>query len=609
MNKVAIAMLASILLLLTPASTAVEESAVFNVGDTWALGHEFDIMEELDSFTKEILEELDAEIENNPTGEYGDLMGYSLNENEGVIGVYYTSEVVDDFDEQIHIKSEEAFYIHTAIDTSITAVFFQEGTYNDVEKRCVDEGDECTYTLPDDTEIPTETQTMEIGGNFHYVTKVITETWWTQDNFDMTKMELTLGMGMSGGMKLQNVPNETWELKMKEVDYDDDGYPDAEEEDCEYEDGEETCHFEYVNTVMETAVLDAAAEASFHLVFEFDRDPLNALDLPLEANEYWEGETEVTVSGDAGVMIDIEKPVLSICPDLDCDQLPEVQELYEGLTMGIEELHENETFSITVDRDGDGLPDVIDAWDDIFPMYVPENWMDDAFQAILEAISCEDDDSAQEGEECDERAEEEFEKLDLRIEDNRFAFGPYDIPVTIPYAFETSDQKSAQTDDGTPYTGYQIIPSEPTSDEEDDEGDDDRDDGEGGDLDDPTDDGRAGEEDESDDEFDDEGECGGPLCESELIWFHNAETGQPAFMQMDMPNAKEDGYSVTIAPIAAEQAEQKIDANADPDNPEKNNVLSSSNVEASDDGILGLPGFGLMAAAGSLMLAGRRFRK
>ena len=80
-------------------------------------------------------------------------------------------------------------------------------------------------------------------------------------------------------------------------------------------------------------------------------------------------------------------------------------------------------------------------------------------------------------------------------------------------------------------------------------------------------------------------------------------------MQMDMPNAKEDGYSVTIAPIAAEQAEQKIDANADPDNPEKNNVLSSSNVEDSDDGLLGLPGFGLMAAAGSLMLAGRRFRK
>ena len=134
MNKVAIAMLASILLLLTPASTAVEESAVFNVGDTWALGHEFDIMEELDSFTKEILEELDAEIANNPTGELGDLMGYSLNENEGVIGVYYTSEVVDDFDEQIHIKSEEAFYIHTAVDTSITGVFFQEGTYNDVEK-------------------------------------------------------------------------------------------------------------------------------------------------------------------------------------------------------------------------------------------------------------------------------------------------------------------------------------------------------------------------------------------------------------------------------------------------------------------------------------------
>ena len=74
------------------------------------------------------------------------------------------------------------------------------------------------------------------------------------------------------------------------------------------------------------------------------------------------------ISRDMGGTIDIDKPVVSICPDLDCDQLPELQELYEGLTMGIEELHENETLSITVDRDGDGQPDIIDAWDDIFPM-------------------------------------------------------------------------------------------------------------------------------------------------------------------------------------------------------------------------------------------------
>ena len=617
MNKVAIAMLASIFLLLAPASTAVEESAVFNVGDKWALGHEFDIMEEFESFTEDIFEELDAEIENNSTGAYGDLMGYSLNENEGVIGVYYTSEVMDDFDELIHIKSEEAFYIHTAVDTSITGVFFQEGTYNDIKERCVyeDDGEECTYTLPDGTEIPTIEQTMEIGGNFHYVTKVTTETWWTQDNFDMTKMDLTLSMGMSGGMNLKNVPNETMEPKMKEVDYDGDGYPDGEEQDCEYEDGEETCHYEYVSTVMETAELGAAVEVSFHLVFEFDPwDPLNALDLPLEANKYWEGQTEVRISGDVGGMIDIDKPVVSICPDLDCDQLPELQELYEGLTMGIEELHENETLSITVDRDGDGQPDIIDAWDDIFPMYVPETWMDDIFQAILEAISCEDDDSAQEGEECDETAEEEFEKLDLRIENNRFAFGPYDVPITIPYAFETSDEKFGRADDGTVYTGYQILPSEPTNEEDDDDDDPLGDDGKGEHDEEGDDEDCDPEYEDCEDDYDcTEDENPDPFCEAEMNYFHDAETGQVTFMEMDMPHAKESGYTVKIAPAEDDQAveaiEDKIESNADPENPEKNEATSPppSSEPLEDESLL--PGFGLMAAAGSLMLASRRFRK
>ena len=290
MNKVALAALASLFLLIAPASTAVEESAAFTVGDKWVLGHEFDLMEEFDSFTEEIFQELDAEIENNSTGAYGDLMGYSLNENEGVVGVFYTGEIVDDLDGLIHITSEESFYFHTAIDTSITGVFFEEGTYDDVEETCTydEENDDetCTYTLADGSEIPTAVQTMEIGGEFHYVTQITTETWWTQDDFDMTKMDLTLSMGMSGGMKLINVPNETMEPNWIEEDYDGDGYPDGEREDCEYENDEETCTYEYVSTVMETAELGASAEESLHLLFEFDPwQPLNAFDLPLEENK------------------------------------------------------------------------------------------------------------------------------------------------------------------------------------------------------------------------------------------------------------------------------------------------------------------------------------
>ena len=54
MNKIAIAMLASALLLLAPASSAVAESAKFAVGDKWAFGKEIDLMAEIDSDITEL---------------------------------------------------------------------------------------------------------------------------------------------------------------------------------------------------------------------------------------------------------------------------------------------------------------------------------------------------------------------------------------------------------------------------------------------------------------------------------------------------------------------------------------------------------------------------
>ena len=69
-----------------------------------------------------------------------------------------------------------------------------------------------------------------------------------------------------------------------------------------------------------------------------------------------------------------------------------------------------------------------------------------------------------EGEECDETAEEEFERLNLRIE-NRFAFGPYSLHEIedyepLPYAFETGEKETATASDGTEYEGYQVFPTD-----------------------------------------------------------------------------------------------------------------------------------------------------
>ncbi len=279
-----------------------------------------------------------------------------------------------------------------------------------------------------------------------------------------------------------------------------------------------------------------------------------------------------------------------------------MQELYSGLTEAIEELHNNESFSITVDRDNDGVPDVITGWNDIFPMYIPETWMDQIFQEILEEISCEDDDSAQEGEDCDETAEEEFKRLNLRIENNRFAFGPYSVHEIedfgpIPYAFETGEKEMATASDGTVYEGYQVFPTDQCSEKNT------KRDNEDCDRDDEDDDGDTIEPFSNHDEDDCEGD---PFCDSEIIWFHNADTGHPAYINMDMPNMKEGGYVVEMMPIESSVAEAQVDANADTDNPRKTTLIEFDEKEIEEESAL--PGFGVMVAGASLLFVSRRFR-
>ena len=109
--------------------------------------------------------------------------------------------------------------------------------------------------------------------------------------------------------------------------------------DCEEEDGKEIC-YQTIDLKLETAIFEMSSEVSVHLVFDFGNDPMNAMPLPLEENKYWDGEiSSLTISGDLGGVVDIKKPQLSICPDFDCDKVPEMQEAYSGLTDAIQELH------------------------------------------------------------------------------------------------------------------------------------------------------------------------------------------------------------------------------------------------------------------------------
>ena len=697
MNKIAIVTLLATILLSASASTAVEDST-FAVGETWAFGQEIDLMEEvsseiseLESNITELMESEEAEMVKNASGL--ELKSFDLG-NQAILGFYYTGEVIDNFDNMIHMQTEQSRYSHTVLGTKFTSMFPAEGEhelrlnvkceeedYNEEEDDCENPQIKLLDNITGEPLVLEELDT-EIGGSMHYVAKITQDTWWTQDTHELAKTQITITLAASGGVTIKNVPNITRngvsileggddgeEPEFECVDGSDvipfywanDGYADCNdgsdepgngydfecdngdtypmdyvndgiwhcengEDEGEAEEGnsepfsvcdeneeakEATC-YETIDIKLETAVFEMGAEASINLLFDFGDNPMNVMDLPLEENKYWEGQLDrLTVSGDIGGQIDIAKPQLSLCPDLDCDQLPEMQELYSELTNSIQELHDSEEFSITVDRDGDGLPDVITEWNDLFPMYIPETWMDEIFQEIADQIACEDDESAQEGEDCDETAEEEFEKLNLRIENNRFAFGPYALHEIedfepLPYAFETGEEESAKASDGTTYEGYQILPTDrcsennPNREDEDcdrDEDDDGNDDGTG-----VVPGSRAGE-----DESEDYDECeGDPFCDSEIIWFHNADTGHPAYINMDMPNLREDGYTIEMMPIDSAVAEAQVNANADTDNPEKTTLIDLSNDEIVEDSAL--PGFGIMAAGASLLFVSRKFR-
>ena len=723
-QKTTFAILVALCFLGAQASNAVEEGPTFSTGDTWAFGIEIDLMEEVEPEIQDIENNITSElIESDNFTQIRNWTGLGLDSfelnNEAVLGFFYTGEIVDDFDNMIHMQTEQSLYSHTVIGTKFTSMLPPAGThdlkikiscdgeYDEENEECGEDDEDSKVELLDNNTgeaIVMEEINTELSGGMHYIAKITQDTWWTQDTHELVKTQITVALGASADLTLRNVPNLTYEgesiltaISGPQFECDDgqtiafedanngwedcedgsdeprddagDGSPDQEFE-CdngdtypldyvnddewhcengedegeggvspcsnweENEEEKEAICYETINVLYETAGVSMDAEVSINLLFDFGDNPMDAMNLPLEENKYWEGELDrLTISGDLGGKIDIAKPEMSICPDLDCDQLPEMQDLYSEITDALQELHDNETFSITVDRNDDGLPDVITEWNDLFPMYIPETWMDEVFQEIADQAFCDDQESAEEGEECDETAEEEYEKLNLRIENNRFAFGPYNLHdiedfSPIPYAFETGEKESIQSSTGESYEGYQVFPTDRCSENnpdrneddcnEEDEEDDGRDDDE--DNDDDNDDGdiiiiddgqarSSHDDDEHGDDEHDEEDSVGAFDDSEIIWFHDAETGHPAYINMDMPNLREDGYTIEMEPISHTVAAEKVEQNADPENPDKTELIDFGTTEVTDEASDELPGFGILAAGASLLFVSRRFRK
>ena len=517
----------------------------WQVGDSWAVGNEVDFSWIFDELTSELRTSLDDSVgdSNFP------VKSYDIN-NEGSLGLYHKGEVVDDLDFRYHIKSETGFYTHVATDWQATVELPVAGYYEDVEERCDDEG--CKTFLADGTEMPVAVQQVSFTAGFDQVERVAVESWWTQDEIDLTKIDITLSQGTEFDFSILNAPNFTDELS---------GYDG--ESDTEYYDWKEVRY--------DSVSWGGSIEVSFHLLLEFD-EPMNVLDLPIEEGEIWGGSTLVTISGDLGGRIDLDKPVSSACPEDDCDQMLELQELYKNLTENFAEMDVDRSFQ---------------SWGDLFPLHIPSNWMQELLDAALDQM------------EEEERDAYDDSGANLRIEGNRFHFGPVEIPEPIHYNFTTGGRLNVPLADGSTVEAFEVLPYESEEEREDDSGNEDPMD--------PNDPGRdeGEEEEENEGEGEDEMDRGPPV---EAHSYIASDTGRIVYMHMDMPVPGDESGEQTISleaeEVAFAEADTAIDQKADPSNPQRN----GPDPEEVDEPGFPLPGVGLLAVLPLALAARRRFR-
>ena len=544
MRRILLALLVAAQFVAAPAMAPT----AWQVGDSWAVGNEVDFSWIFDELTSELRTPLDDSVgdSNFP------VKSYDIN-NEGSLGLYHKGEVVDDLDFMYHIKSETGFYTHVATDWQATVELPVAGYYEDVEERCDDEG--CKTFLADGTEMPVAVQQVSFTAGFDQVERVAVESWWTQDEIDLTKIDITFSQGTEFDFSILNAPNFTDELS---------GYDG--ESDTEYYDWKEVRY--------DSVSWGGSIEVSFHLLLEFD-EPMNVLDLPIEEGEIWGGSTLVTISGDLGGTIDLDKPVSSACPEEDCDQLLELQELYRNLTENFAEMDVDRSFQ---------------SWGDLFPLHIPSNWMQELLDAALDQM------------EEEERDAYDDSGANLRIEGNRFYFGPVEIPEPIHYNFTTGGRLNVPLADGSTVEAFEVLPYESEEEREDDSGNEDPMD--------PSDPGRGeGEEDEENEENEGEGEDEmdrGPPVEAHS--YIASDTGRIAYMHMDMPVPGDESGERTISLEAEEvtfaEADTAIDQKADPSNPQRNGPAP----EVVDEPGFPLPGVGVLAALPLALAARRRFR-
>ena len=294
-----------------------EKNALLKKGDKWAMGAEEDFSHLFD----EIAENYTKEI----NGEAQDFVNYTYN-NEGNVGFYYTSEVLDNASGMYKVRSEEAFYIHTYTESTFKFKALPvEGNHTNVTEKDSGMGTEWNG-------VSTAQKTVKVQMGIDLVVKTITTNYYLQNTMNLDHTNISFFIGAKFIFAGENIPEFLYG-------------------NSSYNSEDDSTTYEWMDVSYSNPMLKGKVSMDFNLNLAFD-PAVNLFDLPINEGDVWNGTTNVAVSGDIGGIIDIEKP-----RDVPLDML---QEFYGEV---------NNYFS-----EG-GINKTISKWSDLFPIYIPNEWL------------------------------------------------------------------------------------------------------------------------------------------------------------------------------------------------------------------------------------------
>jgi len=295
------------------------EKVEMQKGEKWAFGAEEDFSYVFDEVFNEIKNEIDEEAAGFVDYDY---------ENEGTVGFYYQSEVMDDTEDLYKITSTTAFYFHVFFGGKLDFTRLPvEGNHSNVK-----EGEDAKGH-PTWEGVNTIPLTMKAEAGLDVVARATQTNYFTQDGLNLKKMELSFEFGVEYIIMGKNIP---------EIHYSGESSYDEETETETYEWMDVTYH-------------DVSWEGKISVDVNFNVDfspAVNLFDLPIEEGEIWDGTTDITISGDMGGVIDLKKPK-GAPPEL-------FEEFYEGVNEGFMAADINK---------------VVTDWGDLFPLYIPNDWL------------------------------------------------------------------------------------------------------------------------------------------------------------------------------------------------------------------------------------------